>query len=241
MPVPPLTTGTCITQVPQRHSLNVLVDGPLAGGIPGEVAVATHGPRDGQRGSFGPLPTPGTRGLIAFPRGDLRNGVWVCSLPGPLLDTNHGSPGAGSNASHTALPSGAWRYDAEGGQSAVVYPDGTQVLVGYATPPVITRHTLGGNQEQLTVPFGQGQRVKAAPAPFGARVIAAGGATASLNPDGSVLVSSVGGATVLLNTDGSVTVLAAPGHFVTVSDSGAGAVQPVRLASGAVSTVLMTR
>ena len=236
MPVPPLTTGTCIGQVPQRHSLSVLVDGLLAGGIPGEVAVATHGPRDGQRGSFGPLPTPGTRGLIAFPRGDLRAGVWVASLPGPLLDTNHGAPGQGANASSTALPSGAWSYDSETGQHATVYPDGTQILVGYSTPPAVTRHTLGQNQQQLTVPFQQGQRVKTSPLAFGVRVISSSGASAVINTDGSVVVTGAGGGAVTLNADGSVLVHAAGGKTITVSSGGVA--QAVRLVDGSASTVL---
>lgn len=235
MPLPPLTFATVLTQVPQRHRLTVLVDGaPMAGGI--EVDVGTPGPRDGVRGTFGPLPTPGTRGLIAFGRGDLRNGVWVCSVSGALTDTNHGSPGAGAgDASHSA-PSGMWHYRAATGQEAHVFPDGSFVLVGYTVPPTVTRHTLDANGQQGTQPFAQSQRVKTAPTSFPLTVKTAIGSSAVLAADGSVVVTSSGGASVTLAVDGSAVVHAAGGKTVTVSSGGTA--QAVRLADGSASTVL---
>jgi len=253
MAVPSDTTGTCIGPVPGRYAVMVLVDGsPAAGGL--ECDVGTDGPRDAQRGDYPPLPTPGTRGLISFPRGDLRSGVWVRSIRGPLLDVNHGIDGKGHFASSSAMPSGTCQYHSETGQFALVFPDGTEVLVGYATPPVLTRHTLGANQAPITVPFAQSQRVKTAPSAFPLLVKSSGGASVSLPIDGSAVVTSAGnailtlaadghavltstgGATVTVAVDGSVTVHAASGKLVTVSSGGTA--QAVRLADGTASTVL---
>ena len=258
MAVPHETTGTCIAPVAGRYAVMVLVDGsPAAGGL--ECDVGTDGPRDGQRGHYPPLPTPGTRGLISFPRGDLRSGVWLKSIRGPLLDANHGTDGKGHFAASQAMPSGTWSYDDETGQHATVYPDGTTLLVGFSTAPTLTRHTLGENQAPITQPFAQSQRVKTAPGPFPVSIVTASGASTTLQADGGVVVSShggvagggatatlaasgvvtivnSGGASVTLASNGSVQVHAAVGQLVTISSGGVA--QAVKLADNSNSVVL---
>ena len=92
--IPLVATGMVTSQDGDRYRVYVMLDGAALGQMPAlGVCVGTHGPRDGVRVKAAPLPTKGTRGVILFPRGDIRNGVWVCSVEGPENDALPGKPG----------------------------------------------------------------------------------------------------------------------------------------------------
>ena len=180
--------GTVTSQDGANYRLNVILEG-YAGGQMSTVSidVLTHGPRDALRGEFPPLPTPGTRGLVVFPRSDPRSGIWVGSTAGPLMDAITTRPGF-ENVAYSARYSGFWHLQDEQGNETTVWPDGTQLTVG--TAPTPSRHIVegqpGAGQQQQQAAFVQAQRVAKAPGPFPVTLQHASGTVLTIKPDGSV-------------------------------------------------------
>lgn len=198
--IPPLGFATVIAQVPvgfaNGPSLQVLLDGPFAGGGVLTVDVGSPGPRDQMRGHYGPLPTPGTRGVVAFPRGDMRVGVWLCAVSGPSMSANPRQPGVVSSDSYTAYWSGLWHYRNENGREQTVWPDGTAFLVGFDSPSPPGRWTIGADQKPQYVGFSQAQRVADPPGAFQLRIVGAAGWLVDLRADGDVVLTCAGGASI---------------------------------------------
>ena len=75
--IPFLVDATVVQQDPDGYRLYVSID-HFGGQVPFlPVDVLTHGPRDAQRGNWPALPAIGTRGIVAFTRGDDRTGRWI--------------------------------------------------------------------------------------------------------------------------------------------------------------------
>lgn len=203
----PSAIGTVVSQDGDNYALNCILEGVAGGSMPGTVPVAvlTHGPRDGLRVEQHPLPTPGTRGLILFPRGDFRNAVWVGSLPGPLNDAMTGAPGV-ENVHFSSRWSGWTHYQDEGGNEVIQWPDGSSLTVGAAPAP--TRHIVTEGQQRQRVPFTQAERVALKPSPFPMVLALASGVTIECTTSGSVLVTAPQGVTITAPTvaiDGALT------------------------------------
>ena len=189
--MPPFATGTVVGQAGDSYGVNVLLDGRLGGSGPTlPVDVGTHGPRDGLRVEQPPLPTKGTRGLIAFPHGDHRNGIWICSISGPLHDALTSRNGL-ENVSYQSHFSGFWRMLDEGGNLTIAWPDGSSLTVGVAPQP--TRHIVTAGQQRQTVPFTQGQRVASTPSPMPLVYNHASGLTLTISAGGAVTLAMPGG------------------------------------------------
>ena len=234
MQAAPWSVGTVTSQDGDRYAVNVLLDGGAMGGQIGAVPcdVLTSGPRDALRINQTPLPTKGTRVLVAFPRGDHRNGVVVGSIANPQNDASAFSPGK-ENMHYQADWSGFWSIHDEAGHLAAVYPDGSHILVGYSGIPVTTRHTVDSSQKRQRTPFTQTQRVPNPPSgsfpftykqPTGASVkVDASGAISVVAAAGQPLSLSVsGGGSVVLTSGGGVIITAANGQNIDLKvDSGA--------------------
>ena len=65
-------------QDPDNGALTVIFRSGQLPGLP--VKYGYQGPADALRISQPPLPGRGTWGLVAFPNGDIRNGIWICSI-----------------------------------------------------------------------------------------------------------------------------------------------------------------
>ena len=170
-----------------NYRVYVLLEGVATGSGPGiPVDVGTFGPRDGQRVTHGPLPTVGTRGLILFPRGDPRNGVWICSVAGPLNSATTTRAGF-TQVDYTAEWSGYWHMRDNGGNEVFTWPDGSSLTLGSAPSP--TRTIVGSNQAPSVQPFSQAQRVVAAPGPFPFALQMASGLTISGDTAGNLTVT----------------------------------------------------
>lgn len=203
MDIPPLTFATVASVDEDNYGLNVILHGVFGGQMPSlPVKVGTHGPRDGVRGDYPELPAPGGLGIVAFPRGDHRNGVWLCSIDPNLLDASPNAPGV-RGVSHRAHYSGAWRqHDAEG-NTVLQLPDGTTLLAGVMPAP--TRHTLDGNQVRQATPYPLSERVPSPPGalplslahPSGASLsLSAAGAAAVVVPSGQPFTVTFGGGSI---------------------------------------------
>lgn len=200
------------------YGVNVALEGSAFGGMPALPAqVGTPGPRDGVRGTFPPLPTRGTRVLVAFPRGDIRNATVVCSLPGALPDANALSS-AIAHANYRAEWSGFWHWHDETGNTADVWPDGSAILVGFTGIPTLTRHSLDRNQVRIQTPYTQQQRVTAATSgtPFPWTWKHSTAATVTVDVSGAVAIAAAPGHDIVLSVAGA-TVTVAHGGTVTVS------------------------
>ena len=232
--VAPWCVGTVTSQVGDQYAVNVILDGGGMGGQIGAVPcdVITHGPRDALRINQHPLPTKGTRVLVAFPRGDSRNGVVVGSLGNTQNDASAFAPGI-ENIRYQADWSGYWEIHDEAGHHAGIYPDGSSWLVGYSGIPTVTRHTVTSGQVRQRTPFTQAQRVTTPPTgsfPFYYKQPT--GAAVSINSSGAISVNSAdgqpltffvsGGASVTLTSGGGVNITAVNGHDINlIVDSGA--------------------
>ena len=205
--IPPLMTGTVTSQDGDRYRVNVMLDGPYSGQQPAQpVCVGTLGPRDAVRGHYPELPTPGTRGLIAFPRNDARNGIWLFSIEASENDSNAGKPGM-TNHSYRAAWSGYWDYHGEDGTSAQQWPDGTSLIVGASGTvfaassgqtsgqinPILTRNVVNTQQQRVKSQFTFNERVNNKPSSsFPVQLNHVTGTQVIIDTSGNVTVSGVG-------------------------------------------------
>lgn len=244
--LPAIVDATVYAQDPDNYRVLVSIDA-FGGQILFVAAdVLTHGPRDAVRGDYPPLPTPGTRGLVAFTRGDDRTGRWIGSQAPSLPDASTLAPGAG-NARYTAEWSGAFRLHQQSGADALAWPDGSTAFMAPsgAAFPAPTRHTVDATGARVRTPFTTAERVPAGSPAFGfawtfangavlsvsaagdvsataaagrtATVAVASGASATINPDGSITLAPANGKNVLVPV-GDVIADAGGGNFVSLLD-----------------------
>lgn len=241
--LPALVEGTVVRQDPDNYRLFVSIDA-WGGQVPFlSVDVSRHGHSDAVRGHWPPLPAIGTRGRISFVRGDDRTGRWEGASTPALNDSSPHSPSHG-NADYRAGYAGDWDWIGEDGTVAKAFADGGTLLLG-GTMPVPTRHTVAADGSRQRTPFTAQERNPKPPGPYPLTValasgflfsVSASGGTALTAPAGQSLTLAVaGGASITLNADGSVTVVTA-GQPITLA--GGGAAQPVKLADGSDSTIL---
>lgn len=239
--LPPLAIATVVSQDGDSYGVNVILDGTMAGQMPSlPVSVGTHGPRDALRGQWPGLPTKGTRGLVVFPRGDVRNGIWICAVAGPFNDSSAHVPGA-ENIHYEARYSGYWNWQDEQGQEATVWPDGTQMLIGPAAVPTVTRHTVNAQQVRQATPFGQNERVPAAPGAFPLTLNHPTGAQASLTVSGAWRLLAANGQTATVEANGATIVIQADGKITATSPVEVDVLAPsIHLSNGGTLHTLLT-
>lgn len=171
----PSAIGTVTATDETGYRVYVLLEGFAGGSSPTiPVEVLTHGPRDALRIKQTALPTPGTRGLILFARGDPRSGVWVGSLSGPLNTASTTRPGFGQ-VDYTSEWSGYWHLRDNGGNEITTWPDGSSLTVG--TAPTPTRYVVDSSQRRVQAGVTQAQRVAVTPSPYPFSFTSAAGVT----------------------------------------------------------------
>lgn len=259
MPVWPLKAWV-VAQAPDDESVFVLLGGPFGGAGPAlPVQVMSQGPRDAVVGRFPALPTAGTHGLVVFPSGDSRNGVWMGSISTQQTDASAHVPGNGA-ADYAAHYGGGWSMRSADGQTTEVFPDGTMVQVGPVTP-VPTRHTIDENQQRQRTHFLPAQRIPQKPNPFPVLVQHASGASVSIDSAGSIALIAAAGQTVSLSVSGGVTLTLSGSTLAVGSDTtvtiasstsislqapiiscnNGGGVLPLRRSDNSITTVLVAQ
>ena len=237
-----LSTAVVVGQDPDNYGVLVALTGKYGGQGPAlSVQVGTHGPRDAVRGHFPELPLPGTHGVVAFPRKDLRNGIWLVSYSPNIVDASTLTPGQGGVA-YAAHYGGGYSWRGADGTTQEGYPDGTTVTVGPSTPS-LTRHTVNGKQQRVRSPYGMAQRVPAGGAAAPVTISHSSGASASISATGAVNVKAANGQTLVIQANGCTMTIDTSGNLTIVPLSvvnigPAGSAQFVKLASGANSTTL---
>lgn len=172
-----------------------------------------------------PMPQLGTWGLVIFPSGDLRNGVWMGSYYPSLMDALTTTQASGFAPTDPYLdyeatfPGEWWLLDGKG-HYAKQWTDSSYFTAAPASGlPTVYRHTVENNK-QKTVKFTYAERIASPPASgFLYDFHHKSGTDISVDPSGNVSVSGApaanltikfGGATLTINASGLAS-LALPG------------------------------
>lgn len=202
-----------------------------------EVRMGYHGPADAVRVSHKAMPSRGSWGLVAFPYGDNRAGIWVCSTYPALVDAI--TTQTDQFAEYDSHWSGAYEFMDQNGQWLKSFPDGTFLLVsGSATKPTMYRHTVDQNQVQQFTAFPDSERIPSPPSPRYFHINHGSGTVAEIDPSGNTTVTGASnaactfkfnGATVVIDNSGNITATAASGKqfqakanggTITIDDNG---------------------
>jgi hypothetical protein len=226
MAMPLLTVGHVIAQAADGHGVHVMLKSGESPLLP--VQVGTHGPNDGLRVNQMELPGRGTWGLIAFPHGDSRNGLWICSYNCNSLDAFASGP-ADTAMRYRSHFSGHWDLLDNSGNTAEVWPDGSSLVVGNGgVVPTVHRHTVDATGARQRTVLTAAQRVAVTPAPMPRVYTHASGATMTVSTTGAVTEMSAAGQTIGVGAMGDTLFrliderLAAFFDAHVHSDSGAG-------------------
>ena len=232
--LPPLVDATVVQQDPDNYRIWVSIDA-FGGQVPYiPVDILTHGPRDAVRGTYPPLPTPGTRGLVAFTRGDDRTGRWIGAQSPALPDSSALGPSAG-NARYSAEYAGIWHWTGPDGTMATGLPDGSSIMVapGGAVMPAPTRHTVNAQGQRVQTPFTAAQRNPTGGAKaYGAQINLNNGASLSANAAGAVTATAAAGQ--------AATIRVASGASLTLNANGSISITPVGLPVTVVGDLVIT-
>ena len=232
--VPYLADATVIGLDPDGYGVYVVLDvwGGQSPAIP--IDVLTPGPRDGVRMHAHPLPTPGTRGVVCFTRGDDRTGRWIGASSSAVIDASTLVPGSGY-VHYVAEYAGGWSWLGQDGTAAQVWADGSTFLAG-AVMPAPTRHVLSSGQARMVAPFTAAQRNPKPPGAFPFRLALANGATLVASVSGSISATAAEGQTISLAVSGGASLTLASGMVMVDGADGQG----VTLAANGASVTLNT-
>lgn len=160
---PLLTKAQVISHDPRNHAVNVLL--PSGQMVPFPVLVLAP-VNDAARISQRPLPARGSWGIVGFPQGDVRSGVWLGAFSPNLMNASTSSEGEPFN-DYESHWSGFWRILNEQGEMAAEFPDGTSIVVSASGAlPVTYRNVVDENQAQQRKAFTREERVPNPPAPY---------------------------------------------------------------------------
>jgi hypothetical protein len=196
------------------------------------VRMLIHGPADGVRVTHPAMPGRFTEGLVVFPAGDNRNGIWLGSIYSSQMDAL--TTDTDEFLEYSSHWSGAYEMLDGQGRWTKSFPDGTYIQVsdGTAKPPTY-RHTVDAQQNQQLTPFTDQQRVPSPPSARHIFIKHASGTTQHTDPQGNLTVTGAegatctlafGGATVIIDKDGNISASAASGQQVILNANG-GSVQ----------------
>ena len=238
--VPWITKAQVVSQSPPNKVMVLYPSGQMPG-IP--VTVVSDGPADALRVKQHALPTPGTWGVVAFPAGDIRNGVWLGSLYAQNVQayTNTTDP----HFEYDSHYSGYYKWLDQTGNQNIYYPDGTAIVVGTATTADPTfRQVVNPDQSSSSVEFTSSQRVPSPPSPFNTTINHATGAKAQITSTGAVNVEaangqtitlSVNGASIQIDASGNINIDAAAGKAINLSQGGASLADTLVLTNSLIS------
>ena len=210
MAMPLITVAQVVSHVPDNGAMNVILR--TSGQSPGfPVRMGYTGPADSLRIRQRPMPVRGSWGLVAFPYGDARNGIWLCSILPNLADaltsTSAGATDTDPFIDYDSQYSGFWKLIDGQGQLAMEFPDGSSLVVGASGAlPTIYRHTVGANNARSKIPFTSTDRIASPPStPFVMNLTLASGANISTDSAGNITITAgeSGGGSIFINAAGT--------------------------------------
>lgn len=234
--MPTISVGMVTAHAPAIHGVNVTMrTSGQALGWP--VRIGLNNSADGLRISQRPLPGIGTWGLIAFPYGDERNAIWLCSIHPSSIDaiTTNGDE-LDPFLDYEAHFSGYWSMLDGLGNYAAQWPDGSHLTIASGVGlPATFRHTVDAQQAQQRVAFTHAERVPSPPTPFTLQYVSAAGTSVQVDASGSVTVSGAAGATATLEFNGGIIQLDAGGNINLTATGSVNITAPVTETSGNLS------
>lgn len=240
--MPLLTKVQVYAHDPDSGSIYVIILSNAQSPI--RIQYGRHGPADALRIKQSPMPGIGSWGLAAFPAGDIRNGVWLCSYFPSQIDAIH-SPGLATDPfdEYDAHFSGYWRLLDGTGNLSFQFSDGSYGVFGSGSAlPTVYRHIVS-NQQRQKVPFTFAERVPNPPSRFqGFFQQANAGTSFSLDASGNITVSGavsssikliLGGTTLTISSDaaGQVTLALPAAETFNITQGGSPATDFVALVS----------
>lgn len=237
MPMPLLSQAWVTGRDASKRTLYVRLSSTQGTGIP--VGIGYHGPADDLRVDQKPLPRIGTMGLVAFPYGDARNGIWIQSIYGA---GNAATMPNGDGRLRTEW-TGEVEYMSDSGDYYHRFPDGSYFTLGTDTSvPDITRRIVNSSQtyEDVTAPDSVRRSGTVDPKPF--QFVHSSGVTV-LVADDSVTVTLKDGSKFVVGSDGTPDGLVLVSKFVEIFNShthpSAGAVPTEQISSSDVESTII--
>lgn len=175
------------------------------------VQMGIHGPADGLRVSHPAMPGRGTFGLVAFPAGDNRNGIWICSIYSSQLDAL--TSDNDQFLEYNSHWSGHFDMLDQFGNYTQSFADGSYIQVGSGTTrPDTFRHTVDPQQNQQLTPLTQAERVPNPPPAFHATLNHSSGTIIAVDPQGNTTATGAPNATLTVSFGGSTLLMDASGN-----------------------------
>ncbi len=232
----PFTHAQVISQVPDQNALYVaLRDGQM---LAAPVQILLPGPADALRIKQPPMPSRGTIGVVLFLNNDIRNGVWLGSLPGGIYDALS-SPADSPFLDYESHWSGFWRSLDASGNTTTTWPDGSQAIVGSAFAP--TKHIQDASTGQRVSVARTASDYPAPPAPLPMAINHKSGSKVTISSAGAVEVSAVAGQTITLTSNSATIQIDSSGNVLLTSPATIKATAPtIQLGNGGTLQALLT-
>ncbi len=171
-----------------------------------------HGPADGLRIKQSAMPTVGTMGVVVFPYGESRNGIWMGSILHTMLDARTGD--TDPYTEYESHWSGAFEHMDGFGNYHKYFPDGTYMSFAESTAlPAVTRHTVDANQKQIQTAYAASERTASAVAARPVLLNHASGTQVSIDAAGDVNVTVAAGKTATIAANGGTFLMDASGNI----------------------------
>lgn len=205
---PQFSEAMVLSADPKSHGVRVVLASGQSPAWP--VRVLHKGSADGMTVSHHALPRPGSWGLVAFPGGDNRSGVWLGALN--LCGVDAYSTETDANLALDSHWSGNFEQTTGDGEWTHSFSDGSFIQVASSTTkPVLNRHVVDAAQNRNLVPFPDSQRIANPPSARYFTITHASGATITIDPTGDVSITAAGSneSAVTMTAAGTITVNAA--------------------------------
>lgn len=170
-----------------------------------------------------PLPGIGTWGLVAFPRGDYRNGIWITSyLPSQMDALHYAGTKTDPFIDYEAHFSGYWSLLDGVGQQSNQWPDGSFFNVSSGIPgaqytlPTVYRNTVVA-QKQTRIPYTRADRIPHPPSGYGFAFVHQTGTNISVGPGGNTMVNAGPGLSITMTANGATFTMDGSGNVTIIS------------------------
>ena len=195
--------------VPQRRLTVTLPSTQVA-----SVRMGYHGPADGLRVKHAAMPGRGTEGIVVFPAGDNRNGIWICSIYAQQMDALTTS--TDQFMEYNSHWSGHFHLLDGEGNFTELFADGSFLQVGSGTTvPATYRNVVNAQQQRTAVQLTAAQRVPNPPTPFNITLQHATGTVVSIDPSGNPSITGAAGTAMTFTFGSTKMVIDANGVHIT--------------------------
>ena len=210
--IPSIATAQVIGYSEENHSVFVTLEASSSG--PSYQVKVLERYSDGARIQQNPLPVRGSWGLVLFPYGDDRNGVWIGAFPPALVDAINAVAGDYGEY-YESYPSDVYKLIDADANMLVSHPSGTWWAINQnGTKPTVYRHVVDSStQKQERVAFPDSLR-QTQTAPY-VKFHHSSGTDIEIDPSGNVTASVTG--TLDVTANGATTVTANAGVTINVT------------------------